>query len=61
VYFAAVLAANTSMRGVEIKHLRRKDVDPEAKSLHIRKSKNEGSKRLLPLNDDALAAVKRML
>jgi integrase len=61
VYCAAVLAANTSMRGVEIKHVRRKDVDLEAKALHIRKSKNEGSKRVLPLNDDALAAVKRML
>src|SRR5204862_3297068 len=61
VYCAAVLAANTSMRGVEIKHIRRKDVDLEAKALHIRKSKNEGSKRVLPLNDDALAAVKRML
>jgi integrase len=61
VYCAAVLAANTSMRGVEIKHLRRKDVDLETKALHIRRSKNEGSKRVLPLNDDALAAVKTML
>jgi len=61
VYCAAVLAANTSMRGVEIKHVRRKDVDLEAKAVHIRKSKNEGSKRVLPLNEDALAAVKRMI
>jgi integrase len=61
VYCAAVLAANTSMRGVEIKHLRRKDIDLQAKALHIRKSKNEGSKRILPLNEDALAAVKRMI
>jgi integrase len=61
VYCAAVLAANTSMRGVEIKHLRRKDIDLGTKAVHIRKSKNEGSKRVLPLNDDALAAVKRML
>jgi integrase len=61
VYCAALLAANTSMRGVEIKHLRRKDIDLETKAVHIRKSKNEGSKRVLPLNDDALAAVKRML
>ena len=29
VYCAAVLAANTSMRGVEVKHVRRKDVDSE--------------------------------
>lgn len=61
VYCAAVLAANTSMRGVEIKHLRRRDIDLEANSVHIRKSKNEGSKRVLPLNDAALAAVKMMI
>jgi len=61
VYCAAVLAANTSMRGVEIKHIRRKDVDLDANALHIRKSKNEGSKRVLPLNDDALSAVKTMI
>lgn len=60
VYCAAVLAANTSMRGVEIKHVRRMDVDLNTKALHIRKSKNEGSKRVLPLNDAALAAVKMM-
>lgn len=29
VYCAAVLAANTAMRGVEVKHVRRKDVDLE--------------------------------
>lgn len=61
VYCAAVLAANTSMRGVEIKHLRRRDVDLEAKALHIRKSKNEGSKRILPMNEAALGAVKTMI
>ena len=61
VYCAGVLAANTSMRGVEIKHIRRKDVDLDARALHIRKSKNEGSKRVLPLNDDALGAVTAMI
>jgi integrase len=60
VYCAAMLAANTSMRGVEIKHLRRRDVNLEGRALHIRRSKNEGSKRVLPLNDDALHAVKTM-
>jgi hypothetical protein len=29
VYRAAILSANTSMRGVEIKHIRRRDVDLE--------------------------------
>jgi integrase len=61
VYCAAVVAANPSMRGVEIKHLRRKDVDLDARALHIRKSKNEGSKRVLPLNAAALAAIETML
>ena len=61
VYCAAVLAANPSMRGVEIKHIRRRDVDLDAKALHIRKSKNEGSKRVLPLNDDAMDVVKTMI
>jgi len=42
-----------------ITHLRRKDVDLEA--LHIRKSKNEGSKRILPLNSAALGTVKMMI
>lgn len=61
VYCAAMLAANTSMRGVEIKHLRRQDVDLDAKALHIRRSKNEGSKRVLPLNEGAFSAVKTMI
>jgi len=29
--------------------------------LHIRSSKNEGSKRILPLNEAALGAVKTMI
>jgi integrase len=61
IYCAAMLAANTSMRGVEIKHLRRMDVDLKAKALHIRRSKNEGSKRVLPLNETAFGAMKTML
>jgi integrase len=61
VYCAAILAANTSMRGVEIKNLRRRDVDLERAVLHIRRSKNETSHRLLPLNGPAKTAVERML
>jgi site-specific recombinase XerD len=61
VYCAAILAANTSMRGVEIKNLRRRDVDLEKALLHIRRSKNETSHRLLPLNAPAKTAVERML
>jgi len=55
------LAANTSMRGVEVKHVRRKDFDPEKRLIHIRTSKNQTSKRVIPLNDSAFDAVQRMV
>jgi integrase len=61
VYCAAILAANTSMRGVEVKHVRRKDYDSTKRVVHIRTSKNETSKRVIPLNDSALEAVERMV
>ena len=59
VWCAAQLAANTSMRGVEVKHVRRKDFDAEKRVVHIRASKNETSKRVIPLNDSAFDAVQR--
>jgi integrase len=71
VYCAAVLAANTSMRGVEVKHVRRRDVDLEKVwdvesatgkgILNVTRSKNETSKRPIPLNTAARAAIERML
>jgi integrase len=71
VYCAAVLAANTSMRGVEVKHVRRRDIDLEKVwdvesttgkgVLYVTKSKNESSKRVIPLNQAAREAVERML
>jgi len=61
VYCAAILAANTSMRGVEVKHIRRKDFDSDKRIVHIRTSKNETSKRVIPLNDSAFEAVQRMV
>jgi len=60
VYCAAIVAANTSMRPVEVKHLRRCDVDLVKKILHVRRSKNETSHRVIPLNTSALNAVARM-
>ena len=45
VYCAAVVAANTSMRPVEVKHLRRCDVDLVKRLVHVRRSKNETSHR----------------
>ena len=41
VYCAAVLAANTSMRGVEVKHVRRKDVDLRREARHAHSHKQE--------------------
>ena len=61
VWCAAILAANTSMRGVEVKHVRRKDFDAEKRLIHIRTSKNQTSKRVIPLNDSAFDAVQRMV
>ena len=61
MYCAAILAANTSMRGVEVKHVRRKDVDLEKRVVRIRTSKNETSKRIIPLNESAFDAVQRMV
>jgi hypothetical protein len=71
VYCAAVLAANTSMRGVEVKHVRRGDIDLEKVCdlesatgkgvLYVGHSKNETSKRKLPPNGAARDAITRML
>ena len=60
VYCAAVVAANTSMRPVEVKHLRRRDVDLVKKLVHVRRSKNETSHRVIPLNASAIEAAARM-
>jgi integrase len=56
-----ILAANTSMRGVEVKNVRRKDFDAEKRIVHIRASKNETSNWVIPLNDSAFDAVQRMV
>ena len=61
VYCAAVVAANTSMRPVEVKHLRRADVDLRKKIVVIRRSKNQSSHRIIPLNASALKALGRMV
>ena len=60
VHCAAVVAANTSMRPVEVKHLRRRDVELVKKVVHVRRSKNETSHRVIPLNASALKAAARM-
>ena len=61
VYCAALVAANTSLRPVEVKHLRRADVDLFKKTLTVRRSKNQTSHRVIPLNGSALKALSRMV
>jgi len=61
VYCAATLAANTSMRPVEVKHLRRRDVDLFAGTVTVAYSKNVTSHRVIPLTQAARKALTRML
>ena len=60
-YLAALLAANTATRGVEIRHLLVSDVDMEAGVIQIRRSKTEAGHREVPLNPAAAWAVSRLL
>jgi hypothetical protein len=48
------------MRPVEVKHLRTRDVDLVKKLVHVRRSKNESSHRVIPLNASAIVAAARM-
>lgn len=57
---AAVLAASTTCRGVELRHLRWADVDLFDKILRVERSKNESGRRTLPLNQDAFQALARL-
>jgi integrase len=59
MYCAAIVAANTSMRPVEAKHLRRCDVDLLKRLVHVRRSKNETSHRVIPLDASAVEAAAR--
>jgi len=55
-YCAAVIAVNTTCRKVELLTLRWADVDLFARALSIGRSKTEAGHRLIPLNDEAMAA-----
>lgn len=57
---AAVLAASTTCRGVELKGLRWRDVDLFDRTLTIRRSKTESGRRVIPLTGDALGALARL-
>ncbi len=48
VYLAAVLAANTSLRPVEVKHLQWRNVDLIEGLIRVTRSKNQSSHRVTP-------------
>jgi len=54
---AMTLALCTTMRGVEIKNLRWRDVDLFRQSLTVRRSKTEAGLRSIPINEDAHGAI----
>lgn len=56
VYCAALLAANTSMRPIELRRLLWRDLDPFNRLVVIRRSRTETGARVIPLNDEALAS-----
>lgn len=62
-YWCGMLAANTTMRGCEIKGLRLGDVDLAARLLKIRRAstKTDAGCRLIPLNTPAQWALARLL
>jgi integrase len=62
-YYASILAANTTVRGCEIKGLQLRDVDLLEKTMMIRRAstKTDAGARLIPLNALASWAVARLL
>ena len=61
VFCAATVAANTSMRPVEVKHLRRRDVNLFSSTVTVARSKNLTSHRVIPLNQAARKALGQMM
>jgi integrase len=49
-----------NVKAVEVKHIRRCDVDLVKRLVHVRRSKNETSHRVIPLNASAVEAAARM-
>jgi len=54
---AAILALNTTMRGCELKGLHWRDVNLLDRALTVWRSKTEAGERVIPLNNDAMAAI----
>jgi len=56
-YCAALLTANTSMRPVELRRLRWRDLDPTNRLVMVRRSKTDAGTRIIPLNDEAWSSI----
>lgn len=59
-YCAGVIAVNTTCRKVELLTLRWSDVDLFKREFSIERSKTEAGHRLIPLNEEAMAAFARL-
>jgi integrase len=59
-YRCEVLAANTGMRGGEIRNLQLRDIDLELRRLRIRNAKTDAGVRMVELNQSATEAVTRL-
>lgn len=57
---AAVVAVSTTSRGIELKHLRWRDIDLFAQQMTICRSKTDAGLREIPLNGDAMSAIARL-
>ena len=60
-FLIALVTANTTAGGVELRNVRLDDIDFQAKSLSVRVGKNRFRARIIPLNETALWAVERLL
>jgi len=60
-FYAAMIAANTTARGSELKGLRLQDVNLVDREVTIRKSKTDAGARRIPLNAAAMWAFARLL
>jgi len=59
-YCAAVLAASTTCRGVELKNMCWRDVDLFEQRVTVKRSKTDAGLRVIPLIPDAVAALGRL-
>jgi len=60
-FLVALITANTTAGGVELRNVRIGDIDLEAKTLSVRVGKNRFRIRILPLNQTAMWAVEQLL